>query len=189
MTIFITLSPNLKTFLYSHRVSDTVISRLLIKFRPLLGHLSLRGCSQLTQDSLKYIGRIQHHYYAVVLSVILSLSLSLTHRSMSESSRFKFIRMQWSQCKLVSLFPHINTLMHLSQDEVIDLVAKGCSGLLYLNLSNCFVTDSIIRTLTKYISIKFLSCPFQCLPPLLSGTVSVSTTSAWPTPLTSQPKV
>ena len=37
------------------------------------------------------------------------------------------------------------------QDEVVEQVAKGCSGLLYLNLSHCFVTDSIIRTLTKYI--------------------------------------
>ena len=36
------------------------------------------------------------------------------------------------------------------QDEVMEQVGKGCSGLLYLNLSHCFVTDSIIRLLTKY---------------------------------------
>ena len=35
-------------------------------------------------------------------------------------------------------------------------MAKGCSGLLYLNLSHCFVTDSIIRILTKYATISFM---------------------------------
>lgn len=45
--------------------------------------------------------------------------------------------------------PHYMSLV--LQDEVIELVAKGCSGLLYLNLSHCFVTDSIIRTLTKCV--------------------------------------
>jgi len=34
----------------------------------------------------------------------------------------------------------------------MDNIAKGCSGLLYLNLSYCYVTDSIIRILTKSVT-------------------------------------
>lgn len=35
------------------------------------------------------------------------------------------------------------------QEEAIQSIGKGCTGLLYLNLSYCYVTDSIIRLLTK----------------------------------------
>ena len=45
------------------------------------------------------------------------------------------------------------THTHLLQDEAMDSIARGCSGLLYLNLSYCYVTDSIIRILTKSVSI------------------------------------
>lgn len=32
-------------------------------------------------------------------------------------------------------------------------IGNGCTGLLYLNLSYCYVTDSILRLLTKYDTI------------------------------------
>ena len=35
------------------------------------------------------------------------------------------------------------------QEEALLSIGKGCTGLLFLNLSYCYVTDSIIRILTK----------------------------------------
>lgn len=45
-------------------------------------------------------------------------------------------------------------------------IAKGCSALLYLNLSYCNVTDSIIRILTKCVSHCRASKAFTTLFPL-----------------------
>ena len=33
----------------------------------------------------------------------------------------------------------------------MEIVTRGCSGLLYLNLSHCYVTDTTIRTLARYL--------------------------------------
>ena len=43
-------SPSLPT-----SVRDNHLKRLLQKYRPLIGHLNLRGCSQLTADSIRAI--------------------------------------------------------------------------------------------------------------------------------------
>lgn len=43
-------------------------------------------------------------------------------------------------------------------EDVVQSIGKGCKGLLYLNLSYCYVTDSILRILFKhYSSLSFLS--------------------------------
>ena len=52
-----------------------------------------------------------------------------------------------------SISVHTHTLslsLSLSlKEEVMDVIARNCSGLLYLNLSYCYVTDTIIRTLAR----------------------------------------
>lgn len=47
------------------------------------------------------------------------------------------------------------------QEEVIQSVGKGCTGLLYLNLSYCYVTDSILRLLTKYCTNLMIDAMLQ----------------------------
>lgn len=44
------------TYEFTNSVRDGVIMRLFHKYRPLLGHLNLQGCSKLTPESLKHIG-------------------------------------------------------------------------------------------------------------------------------------
>ena len=44
-------------------------------------------------------------------------------------------------------------------------IGKGCTGLLYLNLSYCYITDSILRLLPKYSNH---ACPFAALIPYIS---------------------
>jgi hypothetical protein len=46
----------------------------------------------------------------------------------------------------------------------MEIVTRGCSGLLYLNLSHCYVTDTTIRTLARYIPPPSVSIPFQPPP-------------------------
>ena len=41
---------------FTFSVRDGVIMRLFHKYRPLLGHLNLQGCSSLTPESLQRIG-------------------------------------------------------------------------------------------------------------------------------------
>ena len=72
---------------FDSSVHDSIISRILIKYRPLLGHLSLRGCSQLTPDSLKYIGMcspipsLMHSSFPLPPSLPPLLTFCLYHRS------------------------------------------------------------------------------------------------------------
>lgn len=44
----------------SLRVNDDSMVKVMQKYRPLLCHLNLRGCTELTSDSLKSIGYCQN---------------------------------------------------------------------------------------------------------------------------------
>ena len=58
----------------------------------------------------------------------------------------------------------------------MDIVTRGCSGLLYLNLSYCYVTDTTIRTLARYL---LPPSPFHSnhLPTFHSIPVAVATST------------
>ena len=73
----------------------------------------------------------------------------------------------------------LSTLPHV-QDDALKSIASGCSGLYYLNLSYCYVTDSMMRILTKWL--QFL---VSCLLSLSTRIPYLITFSILFTPLTS----
>ena len=53
-------------YVFNNSIRDGVIMRLFHKYRPLLGHLNLQGCSRLTPESLKRIGILLLCFYRLL---------------------------------------------------------------------------------------------------------------------------
>jgi F-box/leucine-rich repeat protein 13 len=84
--------------------------------------------------------------------------LSLQHCVILTSDSFKHIGqcqnlqdLNLSECKGIT-------------DDAIKCIATGCSGLFYLNMSYCYVTDSIIRILTRSSTESSLHYTLNIIP-------------------------
>ena len=74
--------------------------------------------------------------------------------SLSSSSSTLLANADFSHLSFIILF--LSALPHV-QDDALKSIASGCSGLYYLNLSYCYVTDSMMRILTKWLQF-LVSC-------------------------------
>jgi F-box/leucine-rich repeat protein 13 len=102
-----------------NRLEDDILLKLIVRSRPFLGHLNLRGALFITQRSISAIGQCQN---------LQDLNLS--------------------ECSSLT-------------DKALNDVLTGCTGLLYLNLSYCPITDNSLIVMSRHCTnLRFLSLAY-----------------------------
>ena len=98
-------SPSLPT-----SVRDNHLKRLLQKYRPLIGHLNLRGCSQLTADSIRAISTTPVSLPFLLSSPFLPLHMYFPSCT-GQCQNLQDLNL--SECQGLSVSRHQNFLSHL----------------------------------------------------------------------------